>query len=67
MTVGFARYGAGESNPWTMSYDEALIVTSGRFTVESDGIDITAGPGEAIYLRDGTEVVYRADEDTELV
>jgi ethanolamine utilization protein EutQ len=67
MTVGFARYGAGESNPWTVTYDEALIISKGRFTVESDGRSTTAGPGEVIYLRAGTDLVYRAAEPTELV
>ena len=67
MTVGFARYGAGETNPWTVTYDEALIITKGRFTVESAGAEQTAGPGEVIYLRTGTELRYRADEATELV
>jgi ethanolamine utilization protein EutQ len=67
MTVGFARYGAGESNPWTVTYDEALVITRGQFIVESHGRSTTAGPGEVIYLRAGTELVYRADEAAELV
>ena len=37
MTVGFARYAAGESNDWVMSYDEALVVTRGSFAVDSGG------------------------------
>ena len=48
MTVGFARYAAGEANDWTMSYDEALIVTKGRFAV--DGPD---GTVEAAEVRAG--------------
>jgi ethanolamine utilization protein EutQ len=67
MTVGFARYGAGESNPWTVAYDEALVITRGRFTVATQAGETTAGPGEVIYLRTGTELEYRAHEDTELV
>ncbi|TDE15075.1 cupin [Jiangella asiatica] len=67
MTVGFARYGAGESNPWTVSYDEALIVTKGRFSVESGGVVRTAAVGEVIYLRAGTDLVYRAEEESEVV
>jgi len=67
MTVGFARYGAGESNPWTVSYDEALVITRGRFTVQSNGKDTTASAGEVIYLRTGTELRYVAEEETELV
>ncbi|PZF85731.1 cupin [Jiangella anatolica] len=67
MTVGFARYGAGESNPWTVSYDEALIVTKGRYSVESGGVVVSAGVGEVIYLRAGTDLVYRAEEESEVV
>lgn len=67
MTVGFARYGAGESNPWTVAYDEALIITRGLFTVESQGRATTASPGEVIYLRTGTDLRYQAEEETELV
>jgi ethanolamine utilization protein EutQ len=67
MTVGFARCAAGESNEWTMSYDEALVVTKGQFAVDSAGTSTLAGPGEVIYLSPGTPIVYRAVEDSELV
>lgn len=67
MSVGFARYRAGEANPWTVAYDEALIVTKGAFTVRTAAGAASAGPGEVIYLPAGAEVVYQADEDTELV
>ena len=67
MTVGFARYATGESNDWIMSYDEALVVTSGSFAVDSGGESTVAGPGEVIYLSPGTPVVYRAIEDSEVV
>jgi ethanolamine utilization protein EutQ len=67
MTVGFARYAAGESNEWVMSYDEALVVTRGAFAVDSDGASTVAEAGEVIYLSPGTPVVYRAIEDSEVV
>lgn len=67
MSVGYARYGKGETNPWKMSYDEALIITKGRFTVVGPDGPVSAGAGEVIYLRAGTELVYSADEDAELV
>ncbi len=67
MSVGFARYAAGEHNEWTMSYDEALVITRGVFTVRSATDSVTARPGEVIFLRDGEEIVYQADEDAELV
>ena len=67
MTVGFARYAAGELNEWTTSYDEALVVTRGRFAVDSAGTSTVAGPGEVIYLSPDTPIVYRAVEDSEVV
>jgi ethanolamine utilization protein EutQ len=67
MSVGFARYGKGASNPWVVTYDEALIITSGAFSVEWKEGTQTARAGEVLFLSKGTALVYRADEDTELV
>ncbi len=67
MTVGFARYAAGEENEWTVSYDEALVVTKGRFEVVAESGVTTAGPGQVIYLYAGTPLTYRAVEEAELV
>jgi ethanolamine utilization protein EutQ len=69
MSVGFASYAPGASNAWVVTYDEALIITSGAFTVTSaDGVETTARAGEVIFLRAGTPVVYSAkDEGAEVV
>ncbi|HEU4422834.1 MAG TPA: nuclear transport factor 2 family protein [Pilimelia sp.] len=68
MGVGFARYAPGESNEWVVTYDETLIITSGVFSVTSQGERHTATAGQVIFLRAGTEVVYGAgDEGAELV
>jgi ethanolamine utilization protein EutQ len=64
MSVGFARYASGESNNWVVTYDEALIVTRGAYTVTSaDGVKATARAGEVIFLLKGTPVVYSAKEE----
>jgi ethanolamine utilization protein EutQ len=64
MSVGFARYGPGESNEWVVTYDEALIVTRGAYSVTSaDGVEATARAGEVIFLRKGTPVVYSAKQE----
>jgi ethanolamine utilization protein EutQ len=64
MSVGFAHYAPGASNEWVVTYDEALIVTKGAFTVTSaEGVETTARPGEVIFLRAGTPVVYSAKEE----
>ncbi|OJY31448.1 MAG: hypothetical protein BGO98_15420 [Myxococcales bacterium 68-20] len=67
MSVGFALYAVGASNDWTVTYDETLVITKGRFTVIAHGRETTARAGEAIFLPKGTPLTYRADEATELV
>ncbi|MFC0546134.1 cupin [Kutzneria chonburiensis] len=67
MSVGYGRYGKGETNPWQVNYDEVLVITKGRFTVNGPGGPVSAGVGELLYLRAGTQVDYVADEDTEMV
>ena len=67
MSVGFARYGNGASNEWVITYDEALIITKGTFSVQWDGGTQTAKAGEVLFLSKGARLVYRADEDAELV
>jgi len=67
MSVGFARYGAGASNDWTLAYDEVLVITRGTFSVVAGGNVTTARAGEAIFLPRGTELTYRAEDDAELV
>jgi ethanolamine utilization protein EutQ (cupin superfamily) len=67
MGVGYARYDKGESNEWTVTDDEVLVILKGSFTVESDTASVTAGPGEMIWLESGTPVVYKANEAVRLV
>ena len=67
MSVGFARYAAGASNDWTLSYDEVLVITKGEFSVLTGGRATTARAGEAIFLARGTPLTYRAEQDSELL
>lgn len=67
MSVGFAKYGAGASNDWTVSYDEVLVITRGTFSVVAGGKVTTARAGEAIFLPKGTQLTYRAEDEAELV
>jgi ethanolamine utilization protein EutQ len=68
MSVGFARYSRGASNAWTVTYDEALVITRGAFSVRTDQGIVTARAGEVILLTKGTKVEYLGEEDgTELV
>lgn len=67
ISIGFGRYGSGEENPWNMTYDEALIITKGTFTVRDTYGSATAHAGDVIFLPKGADVVYQADTDVELV
>jgi ethanolamine utilization protein EutQ len=67
MGVGYARYDKGAANEWTLTYDEALIILQGRFSVEFDGQVVTADAGEIIWIEKGTSLTYRANEATVLV
>jgi ethanolamine utilization protein EutQ len=68
ISVGFCRYARGASNAWIVTYDEALVVTKGRFSVRTKRGTVTASAGEVILLTKGTEVEYLGEEDgTEVV
>jgi ethanolamine utilization protein EutQ (cupin superfamily) len=68
MTVGFARVGEGEELDISFPYDEVLIVTKGSYTVRTEqGDEVTARPGDVIYLPAGSASSSRADADAEMV
>jgi ethanolamine utilization protein EutQ (cupin superfamily) len=65
--VGFTRASAGAKSEFVFAYDEVLVVTKGRCTVESGGVALTASVGEVLYLPAEVPGTFRADEDVELV
>lgn len=66
--VGFALYGRGASNDWVVTYDEALIVIKGTFSVRTERETVTARAGEVILLTRGTRLSYIGQEEgTEVV
>jgi len=46
--------------PWTVQYDEMLLVLEGTITVRTDQGDLVAGPRESIWLPAGTKLTYIA-------
>ena len=65
--VGFLRAPKGASSSFEFAYDEVLVITKGRCTVASDGGEVTAGPGEVIYLPAGVAGTFVAETAMELV
>ncbi len=58
---GFVRMSDAEI-PWTIQYDEVILVLEGQLTVRTRNGDLVAGPMECIWLPDGTELTYIAEE-----
>ena len=55
--TGFARFTDAEI-PWTVQYDEVLLVLEGEVTVRTATGDQTAGPKDCIWLPNGTKLTY---------
>lgn len=47
---------------WTVTYDEVLFIHEGRLVIEIDGTAHDCGPGDIVWLPDGTRVRYIARE-----
>ncbi|MEP0940199.1 MAG: hypothetical protein ABJH63_14115 [Rhizobiaceae bacterium] len=48
--------------PWTIKYDEIILVLEGTFTVRTENDVLTAGPFDTIWLPAGTALTYEAEE-----
>ncbi len=55
--TGFGRFTDAEI-PWTVKYDEVLLVLEGSITVKTAAGDLQAGPKDCIWLPKGTELTY---------
>ncbi|QGX96853.1 ethanolamine utilization protein EutQ [Roseovarius faecimaris] len=58
--TGFGRFENAEI-PWTVKYDEVLLVLEGEVTVRTAEGDLTAAPRDCIWLPNGTELTYIAE------
>jgi ethanolamine utilization protein EutQ len=45
---------------WTVTYDEVLFIHEGRMTIETGGECFACGPGDIVWLPDGTTLTYDA-------
>jgi len=59
--TGFARM-AKAWIPWTLKYDEVLTVFEGRLRVHVGDTVYELGPRDSLWLPDGTELIYEADD-----
>ena len=59
--AGYVRM-TGAEIPWTIKYDEVVLVVEGSLTIRTASGDLTAGPGESIWLPADTELTYIAED-----
>jgi ethanolamine utilization protein EutQ len=65
--VSFIKSKNGTKTEWTMKYDEMLYVLKGTQVIHHEGKEFKAGPGDVLFLRRGTPVVYESRGDTEVL
>lgn len=57
LSGGFARFKDARI-PWTVQYDELILVLEGELTVETPAGAMVAGKHDTIWLPKGTELTY---------
>lgn len=62
VTIGFGRYGPGQSLEATIAVHDTMVILEGGLSVASDAGTVTAGPGEIVYMPKGSKVTIRADD-----
>jgi ethanolamine utilization protein EutQ (cupin superfamily) len=63
ITIGYGRYGSGVSIDEHIVVDDVMIVLKGQISVHSDAGIVTAGPREIIYMRKGSVVTIRSQDE----
>ena len=48
--------------PWTIKYDEFILVLHGSFTVTTETEELTASAMQSIWLPAGTKLTYESDQ-----
>jgi ethanolamine utilization protein EutQ (cupin superfamily) len=62
ITIGYGRYGPGETLAETMAVHDVMVVLEGGLSVTSGDSTVTAGPGEIVYMPKGEAVTIRSHE-----
>jgi len=61
MGVGVASF-EGISVPWTVLYDEAIVVLEGDFRLRAGDDVFDCKPGDVLWIPENTPIVYEVDE-----
>jgi ethanolamine utilization protein EutQ (cupin superfamily) len=61
ITIGYGRYGPGQTLTETMAVDDVMIVLEGRLAVSTSAGTVGAGPGEIVYMPKGEAVTITTE------
>lgn len=61
VSIGYGRYGPGQSLTETMAVDDTMIILEGRLSVSTEAGTLEAGPGDIVYMPKGEAVTIRSD------
>lgn len=59
--TGFARF-KDANIPWTIQYDEVILVVEGTLTIETETGKLTANAKDCIWLPKGTKLIYTSQD-----
>lgn len=63
ITVGYGRYGAGQSIDVTLEVDDVMVVLEGYLSVVTKAGTLFAGPGDIVHMPKGETVTIRSHEE----
>ena len=59
--TGFGRL-KNANIPWTIKYDEVILVVEGTLTIETESGKLTANARDSVWLPKGTKLIYTAED-----
>lgn len=63
ITIGYGRYEPNQTLTERIAVHDVMVVLQGRLSVTTEMDDVTAGPGEIVYMPKGEAVTIRSHEE----
>lgn len=60
VTIGYGRYGPDQSLTEEMAVHDVMVVLEGELSIVTQDGELTAGPGEIVYMPKGETVTIRS-------
>lgn len=60
VTIGYGRYAPDQSLSEAMAVHDVMVVLEGQLSISTSAGELTAGPGEIVYMPKGETVTIRS-------